>query len=215
MNNRNKRRILPAWYRIPEIEPSKFVGCLSPLYTVLENNHKSKSEPDPFLQSISMGYTNMTKKDWDETEKKRLYQNALEMKMGDFHEELMGKFPGYETYPNGHHTRCDVGSLDGKVLLEVKNRHNTVKGSDGKHIVKMLKEYEEKGITAILVQVNCPNGKVNRYGADPSVKIWNGREAYEFLSGRKTFFDDLLETVTYVFANFKTQAQLKESLGIA
>ena len=78
------------------------------------------------------------------------------MKMGDFHEELMGKIPGYETYKVGHVTGCDVGSIDGKEIYEVKNKDNTTKGSDGKHIIQQLTKLLEKGIHPIYVQINCP-----------------------------------------------------------
>ena len=148
-------------------------------------------------------------------EKVRLAQKALEGKMGDFHEELMGKFPGWETYPVGHSTGCDVGKLDGTIVMEVKNRHNTMNSSSGEAVVNKLLKNHEKGKQAILVEVNCPGGKVTRYGAPASIEVWNGKTTYTFLSGRDSFFDDLQQTLQYVFTNFKTLAQLKRGLGIA
>ena len=179
------------------------------MYKVLENQHTSKSNEDPFMKAILVGYSQV---DWERSEKARLRQKVLEMKMGDFHEELMGKFPGYETYPNGHPTKCDVGSLDGRTLFEVKNRDNTVKASDGRALVDRLKQLTDIGKRAILVQVNCV--KVNRYNADPAVEVWDGQQAYAFLSGRESFFKDLLDTVQYVFSHFATYSELKQSLGI-
>jgi hypothetical protein len=204
-----------GWYRIPEIPIEKFVICVKDIYKVIEETHKSKSSLDTFIKAVLTGHANMTEAAWDKAEKVRLSQKALEMKMGDFHEELMGKFPGYITFPNGHVTGCDVGKSDLSELFEVKNRDNTIKGSDGKHVVAMLKEHADKGRLAVLVQINCPNGKVNRFGADATVKVWNGSQVYEYLSGRASFFDDLEITVKYVFANFKTYDSLKQSLGIA
>ena len=200
------------WYLIPEITPKDFLKCVTPIYKVIEEVHKSKTTEDPFIKAVLMGNTAMTEETWKKAEKSRLSQKALEMKMGDFHEELMGKFPGYKTLPNGHETECDVSSEDGNILMEVKNKHNTIKGSDGKHIAAMLKAHVDKGRRAILVEVNCPGGKVNRFGADPSVKVWNGQQAYEFLSGRASFFEDLEKTVKHVFANFKTYAQVSAAL---
>lgn len=203
---------VPEWYRIPEIEPSKFLSCIECIYSVLEHKHRSKTTTDPFMKSILSGHGNLRESDWIALESIRLHQKALEMKLGDFHEELMGKFKGYETYPTGHSTKCDVGSIDGTIVIEVKNRHNTIKGSDGKHVVEMLKQHTIKGKTAILVQINCPKGKVNRFGADPIVKVMNGKEIYQFLSGRETFFEDLQLTMNYVFREFKTFQGLKENL---
>jgi hypothetical protein len=205
---------LPNWYRIQEIKPSDFISCCNPIYTVLEETNESKSSEDPFLKAVLMGQYNMTKEQWQSAEKARLKQKVLEMKMGDFHEELMGKFPEYETLPTGHSTGCDVQKKDQSVIIEVKNRHNTVKGSDGKHIITLLKKQKEFGKKAIFAQINCPKGKVSRYGASDEIDIWNGQEVYTYLSGRESFFDDLQQTIQYVFAHYKSLAEIKAALEI-
>lgn len=205
---------IPNWYKISEILPKDFLQCCEPIYNILEGKHESKSTEDPFLKGVLIGHYDMTDTDWDMAEEARLKQKVLEMKMGDFHEELIGKFPGYETLPNGHHTECDVQKKDGSVIIEIKNKFNTIKGSDGKHIINRLKKLKEQGKHAILVQINCPVGKVHRYGASLDIDIWNGKEIYSFLSGRKTFFDDLQLTIEYVFSNYKTYESLKKGLEI-
>jgi len=43
----------------------------------------------------------------------------------------------------------------------------------------------------------------------------NGQQLYAFLSGRESFFDDLLRTVAHAFTSFKTLAELQAALGIA
>ncbi len=210
-----KMNTLPKWYAIREISMPSFVKCLKPLYSVLEEKHTSKSNEDPFLKSVLMGFGSMTEETWKKAEKARLYQKALEGKMGDFHEELMGKFPGYQTYPTGHESGCDVGSLDDTTVIEVKNRDNTMNSSSGKSVIANLVRNKEKGRRAILVEVNCPNGKVARFGAPPSLEILNGQQAYKLLSGRDDFFEDLNRTLQHVFANFKTHSALAEAVGTA
>lgn len=202
----------PKWYMIPEISPSDFIRCCNPIYTVLEEKNKSKSSEDSFLKAVLMGQYNMTMEQWQSAEKARLKQKVLEMKMGNFHEELMGKFPEYETIPTGHSTGCDVIKRDKSVIIEVKNRDNTVKGSDGKHIIALLKTHKATGKKAIFAQINCPNGKVNRFGASDEIDIWNGLQIYTYLSGRDSFFHDLQQTIQHVFANYKSSAELKTAL---
>jgi len=204
---------LPTWYMIPEISPSDFMRSCNPIYSVLEEKNESKTSEDIFLKAALMGNESMTNEVWQSAEKARLKQKVLEMKMGDFHEELMGKFPEYETLPTGHATGCDVQKKDESVIIEVKNRNNTVKGSDGKHIIALLKKHKDAGKKAIFAQINCPDGKVNRFGAPIEIDIWNGQQVYAFLSGRESFFDDLQKTFQYVFANYKTFAELKLALG--
>jgi len=204
---------IPNWYCIPEILPSDFIGCCKPIYSVLEEKNESKSSEDSFLKAVLIGQYSMTNEQWQSAEKARLKQKVLEMKMGDFHEELMGKFPEYETLPTGHPTACDVQKKDESVIIEVKNRDNTVKGSDGKHIITCLQKHKDAGKKAIFAQINCPKGKVNRFGGSAEMDIWNGKQVYAFLSGRESFFDDLLKTFQYVFANYKSLTELKLALG--
>jgi hypothetical protein len=204
----------PSWYKIREIKPRDFVHCVKGIYSVLDKTHKSKTNEDPFIKAVLIGHHDMSIEDWEQTEISRLSQKALEMKMGDFHEELMGKIPGYETYKVGHVTGCDVGSIDGKEIYEVKNKDNTTKGSDGKHIVQQLTKLLEKGIHPIYVQINCPNGKVQRFNAPDGVSVWNGKKTYHHMTGREEFFDDLQDTVQYVFLHYKTIHELKSALGI-
>ena len=189
----------PSWYKIREINPRDFVHCVKGIYSVLDKTHKSKTNEDPFIKAVLIGHHDMSIEYWEQSELSRLSQKALEMKMGDFHEELMGKIPGYETYKVGHFTGCDVGSIDGKEIYEVKNKDNTTKGSDGKHIIQQLTKLLEKGIHPIYVQINCPNGKVNRFNAPDGVDVWNGKKTYHHMTGREEFFDDLQHTVKYVF----------------
>jgi hypothetical protein len=205
----------PPWYKIQEIKPTDFVSCVKGIYSVLEKTHQSKTNEDPFIKAVVTGYNNMSDIEWEQAETSRLSQKVLEMKMGDFHEEMMGKIPGYETYKVGHFTGCDVGSLDGKEIYEVKNKNNTTKGSDGKHIIQQLVKLLEAGKHPIFVQINCPNGKVNRFNAPKGVDVWNGRTTYHHMTGRDTFFDDLQETVQYVFSNYKTLQELKSALKIS
>lgn len=204
-----------SWYKIPELPVSGYLKACEGLYDVVEGKNKSKSEEDPFIKAVIMGNIGMTDDAFKKAEEARLKQKALEMKMGDFHEELMGKFPGWETLPNGHSSGFDVRKVDNTTFLEVKNRHNTIKGSDGKHIIESMQRHKANGKTVILVQVNCPKGKVSRYGAPADVPIMNGTQAYEYLSGRNAFFDDLLKTLQYTFTTYKTHDSLKTALEIA
>lgn len=198
------------WYRIPEITLKDYIKCLDQLYKVLENKNISKTDIDPFMQGMLMGVDSITPARWDEIEKVRLKTKNLEMKMGDFHEELMGKFPGWKTLPLGHVTECDVMKDDGTAVLEVKNKANTCNSGGAKDVIRKLTKQLENGVeTVVFVQVNCPGGKVNRFNADPRIKVWNGKDTYKFLSGRDTFFEDLLKTTNYTFQKFKTYDELK------
>jgi hypothetical protein len=78
------------------------------VYGVLEKKNKSKSKEDPFMKTILASHGGMTIEQFNTCEKQRLYEKALSMALGTFHENLMGKFKDYETLPQGHSTGVDV-----------------------------------------------------------------------------------------------------------
>lgn len=213
---KNEISSLPVWYKIPEIRPNDFITCVKGIYSVLEKTHKTntiRNGEDPFIKAVVTGFNNMNQDDWIKAESSRISQKVLEMKMGDFHEELMGKIPGYETYKNGHITGCDVGSVDGHEIYEVKNKNNTTKGSDGKHIIDTLTKLLHQGKHPIFTQINCANGRVSRFNAPYGVDVWDGKKTYHHMTGRETFFDDLENTMKHVFSTCKTLEELKVALG--
>ena len=149
-----------------------------------------------------------------ETSKKIVLKTKqLSMAWGYFHQYLIGSFPAYETLPNGTDTGLDVKSLDGTEYIEVKNKQNTMNSDIGKQVIKKLLEWKDGNPEKypILIMINC-KGKAPRYGAPKEIEVMNGKQGYEHISARKTFYDDLLETLKYIFKNFKTYKQLQESL---
>ena len=165
------------------------------------------------MKLILASYSGMTVDQWDLAERQRLYEKALSMKMGDFHEELMGKFPNYKTLPIGHATGCDVSNVNETTFLEVKNRQNTMNSDSGKQVVRKLSNLVEKGRTAVLVYVNTWTKSLPRFGAPKTIHILNGQQAYEYLSGRKEFYIDLQFTLAQTFLHFKTYAALLETIS--
>lgn len=200
----------PNWYRISEIPYGSFVACLQPLYRVLETGHiTKKSNPDVFLRSIVAAHQGVTVAELDAAKRRFVYEKNLSMKMGDFHEELMGKFTGYNTLPTGHSTGVDVERIDGTELIEVKNAQNTMNAGHAKSVIATLRGIAEGGVAAILVLVNINTKKPRRFQAPNSVTVLSGREMYARLSGRDTFFDDLNATLAETFARFKTWDELR------
>lgn len=198
----------PIWYKIREIPFGSYVKASKGLYDVLEKKNKSKGDDDIFLKSVVCGYIGMDAKGWDLAEGQRRYENSLQMKMGDFHEELAGKFAGYETLHQGHDTGCDVIKKDGTEIWEWKNRDNTMNSGSAKSVIEKLVKVVSSGKKAFLVLVNSVKKKTPRFGAPPQVEVLDGRKAYAYLSGRDTFFDDLNSTLSYTFTNFKSHAEL-------
>lgn len=202
----------PNWYRIPEIPYHKYVGALKPIYTILERENKSVSDPDIFMRQILKSYTGMSEEEWYQAERQRLYDKALSMKMGDFHEELLGKFPGYVTLKVGDPSGCDVSNTERSVFIEVKNKENTMNADSASAVIQKLTKITSEGHRGILVLVNVSKKTVPRFGAPRSIEVVSGRQMYTELSGRDTFFDDLQRTLSATFDRFKTYSSLRETI---
>jgi hypothetical protein len=107
----------------------------------------------------------------------------------------------------------DVVKQDRTEIMEWKNKHNTVKASDMKAMFDKLMKCHMDGMKVHFVQVTCQAGKVNRHGAPPEINVMDGKMAYEYLSGRETFFDDLNATLAYTFKTFKTYTALLKQIS--
>ena len=199
----------PSWYTIPEIAFGDYVKCLAPLYAVLEGK-EGHSDDDPFMKLVLARHSGMTVQLWEAAKKQRMFEKALSMKMGDFHEELAGKFRGYRCLAVGDATGCDVQSVDGAHVMEWKNRDNTMNSGSASAVIAKLKAVAAAGKKATLVLVNCFRATVPRFGAPTSVEVIDGRTAYAQLSGRPDFIDSLQTTMGETFERYKTFAELSK-----
>jgi len=203
------------WYRIPEIDPVDYAKCLRSLYNIHEGKHISKSEVDPFMKGMRIGLDNISESKWNEMEKDRLKTKSFEGAMGYFHQDIMGKFPGWETLPPADETECDVMKKDRKAIIESKNKSNTCNSGGNKDVIRKLSKQLDNGVErAICAKVNCPDDKVSGFKAEPRIEVMSGKQVYEFLSGRETFFEDLKATFVDTFKMFKTYDELTAVTGI-
>jgi hypothetical protein len=202
----------PVWYRIPEIAFRDYVRCTAMIYEVLEQKNKSSGDDDIFLKTIMLKRSGLTQEQWLAMEHARRCEKALTMKLGDFHEELAGKLPGYVTLPTGHETGCDVMKRDGSEVWEFKNRDNTMNSSSAESVVGKLTKAAASGKKAYLVLVNCNKKSVPRFKAPEAVQVLTGKQAYAYMSGRESFWEDLMATFEHTFATYPTYKDLEAQL---
>ena len=67
----------------------------------------------------------------------------LQMKEGEIGQIVLGNLPGWEDLKTGHSSGLDCRKLDNSQIMEVKNKYNTVKGSDiKKSLLPTLAKYK-------------------------------------------------------------------------
>lgn len=195
------------------VPPQTIIGHLKPMYDVLEGKIVSKSEPDVFFKKSWIEYNKLTKEQYDAQMKLELQLRAHRMNLGKFHQNLMGSFPHWVNFMTGHPTKCDIGTVDGSCVAEIKNNVNTTNSTSKTGTLKVLRDQLAKGVRwAVLVVVNGDlEFKIYRDEENPEagdVYQINGRDFYHELSGSATFFDDLVEVLGYVNAYFETYTAL-------
>lgn len=206
IRRRPKASIPCEWYKIPEIPIKVFSNHLHKIYEVFEDKNKSESKEDIFARECWASYNNITTEQVDEERKRVQKDRVFTMKLGDFHQSLMGSFTGWENYDKGHETGCDIGKVDGSCVVEIKNNTNTMNSSSQESVLNKLNKQKELGKKSILVIVNGDIKQKEKNGI-----IWmSGKDFYAELSGRKEFFNDLLNTLKYVLDKYKTYRSLTE-----
>lgn len=89
----------------------------------------AKNAIDPFAALFEMSIFSL--KDigaWKKAEQQRQQQKTLQNKVGLFHQKILGALRGWEDLKTGK--LVDICCHDKKIVAEVKNKHNTTKGSD-------------------------------------------------------------------------------------
>jgi len=202
----------PSWYRIPEIPFRDYVDTLTMIYDVFEENTKQTTDEDIFLKTIMTNRFNVQTQ-WHDLLQHRKFEKRLTMRLGKLHETLSGKITGYEKCPPRHARKCDVRKNDDSEYFELKNKYNTMNSESSKQVHLKLRQLMDSGKQAFLVLINCRQGrKVPRFSFHSGIHVINGKQFYQRLSGRETFYNDLLRTLAYTFQHYKIYSDLIELL---
>lgn len=149
----------------------------------------SRNTIDPFTALFQMELLSIDAHKWQSVEENRQIEKSLQNHIGNFHQSLIAKIEGW-TNTKGNKV-IDVINTERKIIAEIKNKHNTVKGSDMVRVYENLESLVRKkgqdtnGYTAYLVEI-IPK-KRERYNK-PLVTSDN-------TSGQKTHVDELIRRV--------------------
>ena len=112
---------------------------------------------DPFSMLIEIGGFEIDFDGWVMSEKTRQSQKSLSNHVGLLHQKLLGCIHGWQDLGVGQ--LIDVVNQDRKIIAEIKNKHNTIKGADKIGLYKeldnlvMMKGHQYKDFTAYYVEI--------------------------------------------------------------
>jgi hypothetical protein len=182
---------------------------------------------DPFSALFEMAGFNINQNVWRSNEKTRKAQKTLSNHVGEFHQRILGKVNGWENPGKG--AIVDLISHDHKIIAEIKNKHNTVKGSDLTHVYTELEELvmpkasRYKDYTAYYVQI-IPNKPLrydtfftpsdNQHGAkkpeNPRIRKIDGFSFYDKVTGVEGALKQLFNVLPDVIQSNKIASSFRD-----
>ena len=75
--------------------------------------------------------------------KEELKRKQKTMKYGEIWQFAIGNFPGWEDLGVGHYSECDVRKKDNSIIIEIKNKYNTVNSGGKKDVERKLMQYKK------------------------------------------------------------------------
>jgi len=181
---------------------------------------------DPFSATFDAACNNMGIDEWIITERRRQSQKTLQNALGHFHQQLLSHVAGW-SIPDENF--IDLVCEDKGMVVELKNKHNTVKKSDLKSVYDELQEAvmhktsRYRGFTAYYATIIPSNHeKFDRLftpsdNATKTLKPENqlireidGFSFYAMATGVDTALSDLFEVLPFVIKQVLTENRFKE-----
>ncbi len=180
----------------------------------------NKNVIDPFSILFEMsGFNISTVSNWEINEKSRKAQKTLSNAFGTFHQSILGHVTGWQDLGTGK--SADLLCQNSKIIAEIKNKFNTVKGSDKvtiyDHLESLVMPIASKynGYTAYYVEtIPKPKaGKPQSYNtefmpsnnktkttkaANPKIRVIDGKSFYELVTNDPNALSNLYDVLPLV-----------------
>lgn len=125
------------------ISDEKILSCVREVlikgYAGIKKSEKNffRNGVDPFSAIFDAACQNISLEEWVNSERKRQAQKSLQNALGNFHQQVLSHAAGW-VIPEENF--IDLVCSQRKLVVEIKNKHNTVKKSDLKNVYDELQE---------------------------------------------------------------------------
>lgn len=191
-----------------------------------------KNVIDPFGALFEMAGFEIDYETWFKSETARQAQKTLQNTVGEFHQIILGSVKDWQNLKTGN--VMDLLSHKHKILAEVKNKHNTVKGSNLSDLYKSLesevmpKSSKYRGYTAYYVTIIpkkperfnkpfAPSDKQTgtKLSVNEKIRIIDGASFYDIVTGEKNALENLFEVLPdVIFKNSNGKYNVKEKKNL-
>lgn len=186
---------------------------------------------DPFSILFEMGSFEISIDQWTANEEIRQAQKSLSNAIGLFHQNILGSIKGWQLLPTGG--IVDIVNHDSMIIGEVKNKHNTLKGSDKSSLyykiedLVMRKGHMYKGYTVYYIEIipkKCDRYNIEFTPPDAStgaicttnslIRQIDGYSFYALATGIDNALEQLFVAIPQVIKKLKPHYSMKEESTI-
>lgn len=174
----------------------------------------NKNLVDPYQMIFMSRILNLKENDWINHEIMRQYDKTISNLIGNFQEEIIGQAEGFKQYKVGDENAysMDIIGNNNKIIADIKNKFNTVKGSSQKEIFEELKDALSHfpGATAYYVRIMDKKSRdeewffthKNKQYHDSHIHIISGDKFYKLVFGEEDALAQLVRALPVAIDDF-------------
>jgi hypothetical protein len=207
------------------ISDDHFLKCIETLYTKYEKAKEEftvkdfyKNQIDPIKLLFDIEFLGQDPSDRVLAEINRKIDKTLNNAIGEFHEDLIGGINGFKKHPIGK--GYDVSDeSEVRLFADIKNKHNTVKGSNHKDLYQELESFieDKPSAKAYWVQIIGDTGKsfneqwkIPKHNKNnPNVYRITADKFYALLTGNQKAFSELCQALPKAITHFLQSKNIK------
>lgn len=212
------------------ISDKDFISCIDYLYEGYRIAYTNKdlktfikNKIDPVKAIADCAFLGLTMGEYIQREIIRQADRAVSNRIGLFHEKLIGTLQGYHQLPIG--SGFDVQSDNQAIGVEVKNKHNTVKGSDQitifKGLLAAINDKENPIQEGYYVRIADTRSRIEPWTLkhkgkvyeDERIFIASADQFYWKLTGEKDAFKQVIEALPTAMVDYLSKAGRSLSVG--
>lgn len=164
---------------------------------------ESKNDIDAIKTIFDVAVKQIGFDGWANKELERQQDKTINNKIGEFHQELLGKVDGWVDLGIGDETEIDLKKEDNTVFIELKNKHNTMNSSSTKTCREKLENVIEQYPDAtaywayIISKKYKTENRVWKYKGRENKKIRriSGDLLYEMITGDSDALEKVYEAI--------------------
>ena len=184
-------------------------------WEVLSN---SRETIDQFKTIFDIYSNKFSLTDWINFEIPRQHDKTASNRVGDFHQNLLGRVDGWVNLGRGHKTGMDLKNEDGSIWIELKNKYNTMNSSSLRDTRFKCEELAEKYpdakiYWAYIVSQNyesfdktweyTDNKENVVHKVNDNIRNIAGEQVYTLVTGDETAFEQLFDALPKAINDIK------------